>query len=129
MAEEERTRSIIGAFFAVYNTLGFGFLETVYLAALERELRERGHDVAREVSIRVLYKGEEIAWHRVDMIVDGLVIVEVKSTMNLAPIAGRQLYNYLRATRLEVGLLLHFGPEPELFRHYSANAQRQTPNA
>jgi len=121
LAEETRTRSIISAFFDVYNTLGYGFLESVYIAALEFELSQRGHAVGREVSIRVIYKGREIAWQRVGMLVDNAVILEVKATPRLAPNSSRQLYNYLRATRLEVGLLLHFGPKPRFFRLFSRN--------
>ena len=121
LAEEACTRSIISAFFDVYNTLGYGFLESAYIAALEFELSLRGHAVAREVSIRVIYKGREIAWQRVDILVDDAVILEIKATPKLPPNASRQLYNYLRATRLEVGLLLHFGPKPRFFRLFSPN--------
>ena len=110
LIDERLTYSIIGAFFDVYNYLGFGFLENIYKAALERELVARGHRVAREVYVPVYYKGELIGRQRIDMIVDGRVIVEVKSTHALQPIAARQLRNYLRATNLRVGLLLHFGP-------------------
>jgi GxxExxY protein len=120
LAEEAITRSIIGAFYEVYNILRFGFSESVYQAALERELIARGHIVAREVSVRVYYKGEAIAWQRVDMLVDNKVIVETKSTFLLSPTARPQLQNYLRATNLSVGLLLHFGPRAEFFREYSA---------
>ena len=64
-----------------------------------------------EVSIRVTYKGEELSNQRLDMVVDGRIIIETKSTLELHKIsARRQLYNYLKATNLEVGLLLHFGP-------------------
>jgi len=110
LVEEELTYSIIEAAHEGYNTLGFGFLEHVYVMALERELRARGHRVGREVAVPVMYKGEELTTQRMDMIVDEKVIVEVKSTARLQPLASRQLYNYLRSTRIEVGLLLHFGP-------------------
>ena len=116
LLEEELTRSIIGAFFEVYNTLGYGFLEHVYVMALERELRARGHSVAREVSVTVYYKGEPLAQQRLDMIVDGKVIVEVKATELLHPSARRQLGSYLRSTRMRVGVLLHFGPEANVYR-------------
>ena len=116
LVEETLTHSVIGAFCAVYNELGFGFLEQVYLAALERELVARGHRVARETAVYVAHKGENIATQRLDMIVDGRLVVEAKSTPRLHPSAKRQLYNYLRGTDLEVGLLLHFGPEPAFFR-------------
>ena len=74
LIEEDRTRSIIGAFFEVYNTLGFGFLESLYAAALVIELRSRGHRVEREVGVRVTYKGHVLGHQRVDLIVDGKVI-------------------------------------------------------
>jgi GxxExxY protein len=117
------TRSVIGAFYDVYNTLGFGFLEHIYIMALERELLARGHRVAREVYVRVRYKGEELAQQRVDMIVDERLIVEAKSTYDLHKAAPRQVFNYLRATNIEIALLLHFGPKPSFFRLISSNKQ------
>ena len=126
LAEEAITRSIVGAFYEVYNILRFGFSESVYKAALGRELIARGHIVAREVSVRVFYKGEAIAWQRVDMIVDNRVIVETKATFLLSPTARPQLQNYLRATNLRVGLLLHFGPRAEFFREYSPNVNESS---
>jgi GxxExxY protein len=116
LVEGELTRSVIGAFYEVYNTLGFGFLEQIYAVALERELLLRGHQVARELPIRVKYKGRELGRQRIDMVVDNKLIVEVKSTYELPSTAVRQVYNYLKATRLNVGLLLHFGPEPAFHR-------------
>ena len=100
----------------MYNGLGFGFLETHYATALERELRAAGHSVAREYAVRLFFKGEELGFHRLDLVVDQSVVVEIKSTLALHPVSRRQLYNYLRATNLEVGLLLHFGPEPRFMR-------------
>ena len=116
LIEEHLTESVIGGFYEVYNTLGFSFLEQVYMAALERELRARGHVVAREVWVPVYYKGEEISRQRIDMVVDERLVIEAKSTQDLHKSAPRQVYNYLRATRLQVGLLLHFGPEPAFYR-------------
>jgi GxxExxY protein len=121
LIEEPLTREIIGAFFEVYNTLGFGFLEHIYVMALERELRSRGHLVRRELSVCVMYKGEDLAHQRLDMIIDDKVVVEVKSTYELHKAAQRQVYNYLRATSLEVGLLFHFGPEPKFYRSIHRN--------
>lgn len=106
----ELTRSIIGAFYEVYNTLGYGFLEHLYVAALVLELRTRGDEIERKVSVRVIYKGLELGTQRLDLVVDRQVVGEVKSTETLSQTAGRQVFNYLRATGLEVGLLLHFGP-------------------
>jgi GxxExxY protein len=121
LIEEALTDSVIGAFYEVYNTLGFGFLEHIYIMALERELLGRGHHVAREVCVRVTYKGDELAQQRVDMVVDEKLVVETKSTYELHKAAPRQVFNYLRATNLEVGLLLHFGPQPSFFRLISSN--------
>jgi GxxExxY protein len=121
LLQEERTQSVIGAFYEVYNTLGFGFLEHFYAMAMERELLARGHRVAREVGVRVHYKGEELGEQRLDMIVDEKLVVEIKSTFRLHRAAPRQVYNYLKATRLEVGLLLHFGPSPTFYRLFSPN--------
>ena len=121
LVEERLTRSVIGAFFEVYNTLGFGFLEHIYVMALERELVERGHGVAREVSVHVHHKGHILAVQRIDMIVDERLVVEVKSCVELPGVARRQLLNYLRATTLQVGLILHFGLEPKFHRLVSSN--------
>jgi GxxExxY protein len=121
LAEEALTRSIIGAFYEVYRILGFGYLEGVYVEALARELRRRGHTVEREALIKVWYKGEVIARQRVDMLVDGKIILEVKSGLSLPPTGSRQLCNCLKGSEKEVGLLLHFGPEPRYFREYSPN--------
>ncbi len=116
LVEEKLTHSILGAFFEVYNELGYGFLEHLYIMALERELLSRGHEVMREVGVLVSYKGEELGFQRIDLIVDNKVILEAKSTQELHKSATRQILNYLRATNLEVGFLLHFGPEPKFFR-------------
>jgi GxxExxY protein len=86
------------------------------MAALERELRARGHAVGREVWVPVHFKGEVISRQRIDMVVDERLVIEAKSTQDLHRSALRQVYNYLRATRLQVGLLLHFGPDPAFYR-------------
>jgi GxxExxY protein len=114
---------VIGAFYEVYNALGFGFLEHLYVMALETELRERGHAVAREVGVPVFYKGRELGYQRLDMIVDEKLVVETKSTFELHKAAQRQLRSYLQATKLEVGLLLHFGPEARFYRVVSSNRE------
>jgi GxxExxY protein len=123
LIEERLTRSIIGAFFDVYNALGFGFLEQIYARAMEQELRARGHRVAREVSVVVRYRGEAVGVHRLGMVVDKLVI-ETKTSPALHPQSWRQVYSYLRATELEVGLLLHFGQEPRFHRVIHQRARR-----
>jgi len=126
LIEEEVTHALIGAFFAVHRELGFGFLEHIYATALERELCDRGRGVARELDVAVLYDGVEIAHQRLDMVVDDKVVVEIKSTERLHRDAKRQLYNYLRVTKFEVGLLLHFGRSANFYRviHTKGEAAR-----
>ena len=126
LLEEELTSSAIGAFFEVYNTLEFGFLEHVYVRAPEIELRRIGHRVGRQVGVQIMYKGEEIAYQRLDLIVNDKLIIEAKSTYDLRKGARRQVYNYLRATNLEVGLLFHFGPEPKFYRTICRNTMNQS---
>ena len=121
LVHEKITRSIIDAFYAVYNKLGFGFFERVYCAALMLELRRLGHRVAREVDVPVFYDGQPIATYRIDFIVDDVIVIEVKSTERLNPNDRRQLVNCLHATPLEVGLLLHFGPRPKHYRVFAPN--------
>ncbi|HWH53629.1 MAG TPA: GxxExxY protein [Gemmatimonadaceae bacterium] len=116
LVEERLSYSVIGAFFAVHRQLGFGFLESVYSRALEAELRTRGHQVSREFAISVHYRGVEIAHQRLDMVIDEKLVIEVKATERLHSDACRQLFNYLRATSLEVGLLLHFGRRADFYR-------------
>ena len=125
LMEEALSSSVIGAFYEVYNIFGYGFSESVYLAALEWELIRRGHKVAREVSICIWYKGDPIAWQRVDMVVDDVIIVEAKATPKLRSDASKQCYHYLRASKLEVGLVLGFGCEPEFFRLYCPKSPRE----
>jgi GxxExxY protein len=116
LLEEALTHSVIGAFFDVHRGLGFGFREYLYALALERELVARGHRVDREVAVRVYYRGEPLAWQTLDMIVDEKLVLETKAAEHLHPSATLQLYSYLCATSLEVGLLLHFGREPKFQR-------------
>jgi GxxExxY protein len=114
--ERRTTHAIIGAFYEVYNRLGFGFLEHVYSLAMEQELLARGHSVQREVSFTVFYKGKALATHRLDMVIDQKVVVENKSTSILPSFAKRQTLSCLRASALQVGLLLHFGPTARFYR-------------
>jgi GxxExxY protein len=127
LIHDKLTYSVIGAFYEVYYTLGYGFLEHVYVAALTRELRTRNHEIRREVCVPVLYKGEEVARQRLDMIVDQQLVIEVKSTRTLHDGSVRQVENYLRGTRLELGLLLHFGPQPRFHRVISSNKIPRSP--
>jgi GxxExxY protein len=121
LLEEALTRKIIGAFFHVHSTLGHGFLESVYAKALERELVGRGLHVAREVAADVYYKGEVVGVFCADMLVESRVVLELKGSRKLDPGDIAQLLNYLRATDLELGLLLHFGPRASFKRLIASN--------
>src|SRR6266496_3122908 len=116
LLKAELTESVIGSFYDVFGELGFGYREYIYALALERDLSSKGHRVDREVSVMVYFRGEPLARQTLDMIVDGKLVVEIKSTELLRPNATSQLFSYLHATSLEVGLFLHFGREPKFYR-------------
>ena len=116
MLEGELTRSVIGVFYDIHRTLGYGFREYIYALALERDLAVKGHHVRREVEVMIYHRGEPLAAQNVDMVVDDKVIVEIKATEGLHPSAASQLFGYLCASDLEVGLVLHFGREPKVHR-------------
>ena len=120
LIDEKITRQIIGAFFECYNKLGYGFLESVYRRALVLELRSRGLVAEEEHPVQVRYKGISVGAFRLDLLVEGRVVVEAKATATLSLTDKRQVINYLRATGLELGLLLHFGPEPRFERCINA---------
>jgi GxxExxY protein len=124
LAEQELTGEINRIFFRVYNKFGFGFVETPYVLAMERELRAAGFNVAREASVRLYYDGVELCQYRLDLVVNGKVLIEIKACERLHPAHRRQVMNYLRATSLEVGLLLHFGPTPKFERFYCPNSTK-----
>lgn len=126
--EEKLVFSVIGAFYEVHNFLGFGFLEHHYVKALDWELRERGHLVDREVGIRMGYKHLDLGHLRLDMVIDRKLVVEAKSMTILPVFATRQLFNYLKASNLELGLLLHFGPKPIFHRAFCRSHQKFIPS-
>ena len=105
----EITEKIIGAAQRVHNTLGYGFLEKVYQNALVIELRTLGFNVDVEQPIAVHYHGEIVGIYVADIVVDGKVILEIKAVKELSEIHEVQLVNYLKATGIEVGLLINFG--------------------
>jgi len=110
------TEKIIGAAYKVYNTLGFGFLEKVYENALAIELRKLGMEVRQQESIKVLYEGKVVGEYIADMIVAGKVVIEIKGIKCLDEIHEVQLVNYLKATKIEIGLLINFGQKIEIKR-------------
>lgn len=122
----EITEVVIGAFFEVYNELGYGFLESVYQEALVLLLRERGMKADPEVKLPVYFRGWCVGTFEADIVVEGKVILELKAAEGLAPAFEAQLLNYLKATDIEVGLLLNFGPKPRLKRLAFFNARKRS---
>lgn len=117
----ETTRRIISSFYAVYNKLGHGFLESVYQRSMIVELTKRGVPCAGEVWLPVYYEGMRVGDFRADIIVDGKVIVETKTVAALRAKHDFQIINYLKANRLQVGLVLNFGPDPNYQRFIQTN--------
>ncbi len=110
------TDKIINACYKVYNTLGPGFLEKVYENAVKIELEKLGLVAAQQAPISVVYEGNKVGEFFADLLVNDVVIVELKAVDALATIHEVQLVNYLKATKLQVGLLINFGPKIEFKR-------------
>ncbi len=120
----ELTGKILGAFFQVQKELGFGFSEKVYEGALEILLLELGMSVARQQDINVFYHGKIVGEYKADLIVNGVVLLELKSVDKLIDAYEAQLLNYLKATEIEIGLLLNFGREAEFRRKIYDNPRK-----
>ena len=118
---KEISEKIISAFYKVYNTLGFGFLEKVYEKALKIELESISLDVKNQFPIKVFYNGYEVGYYFADLIVNNKVIIELKAVDTMNKEHECQLINYLKATEYEVGLLLNFGKQPEIKRRIFTN--------
>jgi GxxExxY protein len=118
------TNQIIGAFFKVYNTLGYGFLEKVYENALVLELRNVGLKVEQQQPILVYYDSQAVGEYFADIVVNETVIIELKAVRQVLREHEAQLLNYLKATRFEVGLLLNFGPRAEHKRKVYDNTKK-----
>jgi len=110
------TRTIIGAFFEVYNELGYGFVEAVYQHALLIVLNERGLHTELERRVTVEFRGATIGEYRPDLIVENKVIVECKVAAKVLPAHETQLLNYLKATGINIGLIFNFGSQPTFRR-------------
>lgn len=124
MKYEELTEKIIKAFYKVYNALGYGFLEKVYENALYIELLEMGFDVQKQKKHLVYYYGHIVGDYCADLIVDNLIVIELKANEMIIEANENQLINYLKATTLEVGLLLNFGKKPEVKRKIFDNNKK-----
>jgi len=118
------TDAVICCFYSVYNALGYGFLEKVYENSLLHELTKRGIHAEAQTPITVLYDGMVVGEYYADMLVDNNLIVEIKAARSLLPEHEAQLLNYLKATEIEVGLLLNFGPKPEVKRKVFDNDKK-----
>ncbi|MGA2094326.1 MAG: GxxExxY protein [Sedimentisphaerales bacterium] len=116
LKHRELSEKIISAAYAVHKELGYGFIEKVYKNALAVELQEKGLKCSVEVPLRVLYHGKTVGDYAADMIVDDKIIVEVKAVSDLSPIHEVQLVNYLKATGLQIGLLINFGESVKVKR-------------
>ncbi len=117
----ELTDKIIHAFYKVYNSLGFGFLEKVYVNALFIELRNMGLYVEKQCRVKVFYENQEVGDYFADLIVSKKIIIELKAAEGLCEEHEFQLINYLKATQIEVGILLNFGKRPEFKRKIFSN--------
>ena len=117
----ELTELIIKAFYEVYNKLGFGFLEKVYENALLIELEKSGLSAKSQIPIDVFYDKQRVGVYFADIIVEELVIIELKTGEDLIQVHEAQLLNYLKATDMEIGLLLNFGKTPQVKRKAFSN--------
>lgn len=121
---KEETDRIIGAFYKVYRVLGYGFLERVYQNALFLELLSLGFDCKAQYPINVYYEGHLVGEYIADILVNGNIILELKAVKELSPDHEAQLLNYLKATQMELGLLLNFGVRPQVKRKIFLNKNK-----
>ncbi|MGE3801812.1 MAG: GxxExxY protein [Candidatus Kapaibacterium sp.] len=125
MLHQNLTSYVIGCFYTVYNALGYGFLESVYERALKIELERNGTLVERQSKIEVFYGHDLVGEFYADLLVNNSVIIELKATERLHPQHEAQLLNYLKATSVEVGLLLNFGEHPQIIRRIYSNDRKK----
>ncbi len=118
------TQAIIGTFYEVYNELGHGFLESVYENALAIALRGKGFEVLQQIAIPVWFRGTQVGDFDADLLVNKLVLLELKTARTIEQAHVAQLLNYLKATEIEVGLVLNFGPKPEFKRVVFGNGRK-----
>ena len=119
------TEKILATFFRVYNVLGYGFLEKVYENALLIELKKLGLPAVAQLPIRVFYDNMVVGEYFADLLVDNAIIIEIKAAKTIIPEHEAQLLNYLKATQLEVGLILNFGPKAEFSRKAFDNSRKK----
>lgn len=118
---QKLTKSLIGIYYDIYNELGYGFLEKVYHNAMLIELKLRGYEFESQKKIEVIYKKEIVGDYIPDIIINNSVIIELKCVEYMVESHEAQLLNYLKATDIEVGLLLNFGKDPQFIRKIFTN--------
>jgi GxxExxY protein len=123
MKHQNKTKRIINAFYKVYNTLGYGFLEKVYQNALYYELKSNGFTCQAQQPIKVFYNEQQVGDYYADIIIDDSIILELKAMEAICEEHEFQLINYLKATEIEIGLLLNFGKKPEFKRKIYSNIE------
>jgi len=125
LSHAEVTDKIIGVYYDVYNELGYGFLESVYEESMAIALRDAGLTVQRQVAVPVLFRGRQVGDFRADLLVENKVLLELKSARTLDRSHEAQLLHYLRATEIEIGLLLNFGEKPQFRRLLFDNERKK----
>jgi len=125
LLHKDLTNRIVNCFYKVYNTLGFGFLEKVYENAMLIELQKAGLKALKQVPVKVFYDNYNVGDYFADIIVEDSVILELKAVEFLVEEHELQLINYLKATEIEVGLLLNFGKNPEFRRKIFTNDRKK----
>ena len=123
MKQEDLTSKIIACTYKAHNTLGFGFLETVYQNSLLIELLQSGIQAEKEKRIKVYYNDHLVGEYAADIIVENKVILELKSVKDFHPAHSAQLVNYLKATGIEIGLLINFGESVQIKRKILTRAK------
>jgi GxxExxY protein len=125
LKHEQLTEKIIGVFYDVYNELGYGFLESVYEESMGIALSDAGISIERQVPVPVWFRGREIGVFRADLLVDRKVLLELKSARSIESAHEAQLLHYLKATEVEIGLLLNFGHRAQFRRLIFDNPRKQ----
>lgn len=116
MKHEALTEKLIGTFYTLYNELGHGFLESIYQRGYSYMLADAGLTFVEQAPVRVMHRGRDLGEFKIDLLIEGLVLVELKAVKALEVAHEKQVFNYLKATNVELGLLFNFGPRPQIKR-------------
>jgi GxxExxY protein len=123
---QDLSEKILKAYFKVFNTLGFGFLEKVYENSMAIELSKMGIEFKQQWYVDVFYEGQKVGYYKADLIVEDQIIIELKAAESLREEDEYQLVNYLRSTSIETGLLLNFGKKPQFKRKVFENRLKKS---